>query len=118
MGNDDLVSSERTTKFYAESATEWQLKLIVWEFFCTLTWESRARSCGRKRRAHVTRWLRYWARTVRPGVTDPLRHLAFVIRWPRECRRLRRKPNIRGALWSLRRVPGEFLGRTCSWRTL
>ena len=24
-------------KFYAESPTEWLLKLIVWEFFCTLT---------------------------------------------------------------------------------
>src|SRR5947208_16323773 len=66
-----------------ESATEWQLKLIVWEFFCTLTWSGRARSCVRKRRTHVTRWLRYWARTVRPAVADPLGHLAFVIRWER-----------------------------------
>src|SRR5436309_11839503 len=74
---------ERTTKFYAESATEWQLKLIVWEFFCTLTWSGRARNCARKRRTHVTRWLRYWARTVRPAVADPLGHLAFVIRWER-----------------------------------
>jgi hypothetical protein len=31
----------------------------------------------------VTRWLRYWARTVRPGVSDPLGQLAFVIRWER-----------------------------------
>ena len=68
---------EETTKPYAESATEWQLKLIVWEFFCTLTWTSRARSCARKRRTHVTRWLRYWARTVRPGAGDPLGQLAF-----------------------------------------
>jgi hypothetical protein len=66
-----------------ESATEWLLKLIVWEFFCTLTWESRARSCGRKRQTHVTRWLRHWARTVRPGMADPLGHLAFVFRWER-----------------------------------
>jgi hypothetical protein len=66
-----------------ESATEWLLKLIVWELFCTLTWSSQARSCGRKRRAHVTRWLRYWGRTVRPSVTDPLEQLAFVIRWER-----------------------------------
>jgi hypothetical protein len=66
-----------------ESATGWLLKLIVWEFFCTLTWSSQARSCGRKRRAHVTRWLRYWARTARPGVADPLAHLAFVVRWER-----------------------------------
>jgi hypothetical protein len=66
-----------------ESATEWLLKLIVWEFFCTLTWNSRARSCGRKRQTHVTRWLRYWARRVRPGVADPLGQLAFVIRWER-----------------------------------
>jgi len=50
----------------------------VWEFFCTLTWSSRARSCVRKRRTHVTRWLRYWARTVRPAIADPLGHLAFV----------------------------------------
>jgi len=71
------------TKFYAESATEWLLKLIVWEFFCTLTWSSRARSCGRKRQTHVTRWLRYWARTVRPSVADPPEQLAFVIRWER-----------------------------------
>ena len=34
----------------AESVTESMLKLIVWEFFCTLTWDSRARSCVRKRR--------------------------------------------------------------------
>jgi hypothetical protein len=40
----------------------------------------RARSCGRKRRTHVTRWLRYWARTVRPGVADPLGQQAFVVR--------------------------------------
>jgi hypothetical protein len=31
----------------------------------------------------VTRWLRYWARTVRPGVADPLGHLAFAVRWER-----------------------------------
>jgi hypothetical protein len=62
---------------------EWQFKLIAWEFFCTLTWTSRARSCVRKRRTHVTRWLRYWARTVRPAVADPLGHLAFVLRWER-----------------------------------
>ena len=74
---------EEITKPYAESATEWQLKLIVWEFFCTLTWESRARSCVRKRREHVMRWLRYWARTVRPGVSHALEQLAYVIRWER-----------------------------------
>jgi hypothetical protein len=62
-----------------ESATEWLLKLIVWEFFCTLTWDSRARSCVRKRRLHVTRWLRYWARTVGKQPDE----LAFVIRWER-----------------------------------
>src|SRR5882672_9503613 len=66
-----------------ESATEWLLKLIVWEFFCTFTWSSRERSCARKRRTHVTRWLRYWGRTVRPGVAGPLGQLAFVIRWER-----------------------------------
>ncbi len=32
MGYDNLAMFEKTTKFYAESATEWQLKLIVWEF--------------------------------------------------------------------------------------
>src|SRR6266496_4589567 len=83
MGYDDQAMFEKTTKFYAESATEWQLKLIVWEFFCTLTWSGRARNCVRKRRTHVTRWLGYWARTVRPAVADPLGHLAFVIRWER-----------------------------------
>jgi hypothetical protein len=69
-----------------ESATEWQLKLIVWEFFCTLTWSRRARSCVRKRRTHVTRWLGCWARMVRPAVADPLGHLAFVIRRERVAR--------------------------------
>jgi hypothetical protein len=44
-----------------------------------LTWESRARSCVRKRREHVTRWLRYWARTVRPEVSHAPAQLAFVI---------------------------------------
>jgi len=62
-----------------ESATEWLLKLIVWEFFCTLTWDSRARSCVRKRRQHVTRWLRYWARTVGRELDE----ISFVIRWER-----------------------------------
>ena len=80
---DDLTMAEKTTKFYTESAMEWQLKLIVWEFFCTLTWSGRARNCGRKRRTHFTRWLRHWARTVRPGVAGPLGQLAFVIRWER-----------------------------------
>ena len=83
MGNDNRAMFERSTKFYAESATEWQLKLIVWEFFCTLAWSGRVRSCGCKRRTHVTRWLRYWARTVRPAVADPLGQLAFVVRWER-----------------------------------
>src|SRR2546423_2667039 len=83
MEYDNPGMFEQTTKAYAESATEWLLKLIVWEFFCTLTWSGRARSCGRKRRTHVTRWLRYWARTVRPGVAGPLGQLAFVIRWER-----------------------------------
>src|SRR6266478_5999924 len=83
MGNDDQAMLVKTTKFYAESATEWQLKLIVWEFFCTLTWSGRARNCVRKRRTHVTRWLRYWARTVRPGTLGALGQLAFVIRWER-----------------------------------
>jgi hypothetical protein len=83
MGNDNRAMFERITKLYAESATEWQLKLIVWEFFCTLTWSGRARNCVRKRRTHVTRWLRYWARTARPSVADPLEQLAFVIRWER-----------------------------------
>src|SRR5438874_13703233 len=78
MGNYSQAMFERTTKFYAESATEWQLKLIVWEFFCTLTWSGRARNCVRKRRTHVTRWLRYWARTVRPAVADSLGQLAFA----------------------------------------
>src|SRR5438552_18887591 len=83
MGYDNRTMLEETTKPYAESATEWQLKLIVWEFFCTLTWESRARNCVRKRREHVTRWLRYWGRTVRPGVSHALEELAYVIRWER-----------------------------------
>ena len=48
MGIDDLAMSEKTTKFFAESTTGWLLKLIVWEFFCTLTWSGRERSCGRK----------------------------------------------------------------------
>jgi hypothetical protein len=48
MGYDDRAMFEKSTKFYAESATEWQLKLIVWEFFCTLTWSGRARNCAQK----------------------------------------------------------------------
>ena len=73
MGYDDRAMCEKTTKAYAESATEWQLKLIVWEFFCTLTWTSQARSCGRKRHIHVTRWLRLL------GADGPARGLP--IRW-------------------------------------
>jgi len=62
-----------------ESATEWLLKLILWEFFCTLTWDSPARNCVRKRRQQVTRWLRYWARTVGRQLDE----VAFMIRWER-----------------------------------
>jgi hypothetical protein len=72
----------------AESTTEWLLKLIVWEFFCTLTWDSRARSCVRKRRQDVTRWLRYWARTVGRQLDE----VAFVIRWERRDRRVAALP--------------------------
>src|SRR5438874_13220901 len=80
MGNDSQAMFERTTKFYAESATEWQLKLIVWEFFCTLTWSGRARSCVRKRRTHVTRWLRYWARFPERSI-NPSTCFAMVNTW-------------------------------------
>jgi len=36
MGIDDLEMAEKSTKFYAESTTEWQLRLIVWEFSAPL----------------------------------------------------------------------------------
>jgi hypothetical protein len=39
MGIDNLVMAEKSTMWRRESATEWQLKLIVWEFLCTLTLE-------------------------------------------------------------------------------
>ena len=80
MGIDDLAMSEKTTKSFAESATEWQLKLVVWEFFCTLTWSGRARSCVRKRRTHVTRWLRYWARFPERSI-NPSTCFAMVNTW-------------------------------------
>ena len=65
-----------------ESATEWMLKLIIWEFFCTLTWNSGARSCVKGR---LTRPVGCAIGRVRSGqgVADPLGHLTFVVRWER-----------------------------------
>src|SRR5438093_12521679 len=43
----------RNPRAAPNQTTEWLLKLIVWEIFCTLTWDSRARSCVRKRRCRA-----------------------------------------------------------------
>lgn len=45
-----------------ETALEWQLKLITWEFFATLTWDSTRLGTPRMRWKQCMRWLTEWAK--------------------------------------------------------
>jgi hypothetical protein len=45
-----------------ETALEWQLRLITWEFFVTLTWDSRRLGTPRTRWKQAMRWLTAWAK--------------------------------------------------------
>lgn len=60
-----------------ESAMEWKLKLIRWEFFCTLTWDPREIPPASKRIAQVTGWVNEIAKWA--GKTK--RDIAQVNRW-------------------------------------
>ncbi len=63
-----------------ESALEWQLKLIRWDFFATLTWEDIESTTVRKRQNHVNYWIDRWAAHM-CGLKS--RHIAWATRWER-----------------------------------
>lgn len=63
-----------------ESALEWQLKLIPWDFFVTLTWDSVEDTTVKQRMNHVNRWLQRWSALI-CGLS--FRHIAWVTRWER-----------------------------------
>jgi hypothetical protein len=45
-----------------ESTLEWQLRLIQWEFFVTLTWDSERLGTPKMRWKQCMRWLTAWAK--------------------------------------------------------
>jgi hypothetical protein len=63
-----------------ETSLEWQLKLIPWDFFATLTWEHVYETTVCQRRHHVNAWLDRWAGHV-CGLKS--RHIAWATRWER-----------------------------------
>jgi hypothetical protein len=63
-----------------ETALEWQLKLIRWDFFATLTWDEVEKTGVCMRRNHVNAWLNRWAIHI-CGLN--LRHIAWATRWER-----------------------------------
>jgi hypothetical protein len=63
-----------------ETSLEWQLKLIRWDFFATLTWEDVDTTTPSSRRKHVDRWMDRWCAHIM-GLKSL--HIAFVIRWER-----------------------------------
>jgi len=63
-----------------ETSLEWQLKLIAWDFFATLTWDEIETTTVSSRRNQVSRWLEGWCAQV-CGLK--LNRVAFAIRWER-----------------------------------
>jgi hypothetical protein len=63
-----------------ETALEWQLKLIPWDFFATLTWDEIEATTVSSRRHHVNAWLDRWAAHI---CTLKSSHIAWVTRWER-----------------------------------
>ena len=63
-----------------ETSLEWQLKLIRWDFFATLTWEDVEHTTPHSRRNHVSRWLEGWAAQI-CGLK--LNRIAWATRWER-----------------------------------
>lgn len=62
------------------STWEWQLRLIRWDFFATLTWDDVELTTPSSRRNHVSRWILRWATHV---CALQVRHIAWVTRWER-----------------------------------
>jgi hypothetical protein len=62
-----------------ESALEWQLKLLRWQLFVTLTWDSVELTTGRSRVRHSTRWIEKWALVFGLSINE----VAYVTRWER-----------------------------------
>ena len=61
-----------------ETAMEWKLKLIRWEFFATLTWDPRrSPKSRRKREAQVNGWVNEIAKWGGQTKND----IAYVNRW-------------------------------------
>ena len=60
-----------------ESAIEWKLKLIRWEFFATLTWDPRKLPPASKRMKHVSGWVNEIAKWGGQTKND----IAQVNRW-------------------------------------
>jgi hypothetical protein len=63
-----------------ESSLEWQLKLIRWDFFATLTWDDIESTTVSSRRNQVARWMDKWCARV-CGLKS--QHIAWVTRWER-----------------------------------
>jgi hypothetical protein len=63
-----------------ETSLEWQLKLIPWDFFATLTWDKIEATTLSSRTNHVNAWLDRWAAHI-CGLKS--RHIAWVTRWER-----------------------------------
>ena len=62
-----------------ETALEWQLKLIRWDFFATLTWDDVESTTARSRMDQVNRWLQFCASRL----TLKREALSYVVRWER-----------------------------------
>ncbi len=62
------------------TSLEWQLRLIAWDFFATLTWDEVELTTPSSRRKHVERWIERWAAHV-CGLKS--RHIAWVVRFER-----------------------------------
>jgi hypothetical protein len=62
-----------------ETALEWQLKLLRWQLFVTLTWDDIEATTGTSRMSHSRAWMRKWAKIFGLTIND----LAFVTRWER-----------------------------------
>ncbi len=63
-----------------ETSLEWQLKLIRWDFFATLTWDEIELTTPASRRNNVNHWMDCWAAHI-CGLKS--KHIAWVVRFER-----------------------------------
>lgn len=69
-----------------ESATEYQLKLVSWTYFCTFTWSASQLGSVRSRESQIWDFFREWVEYERNETQLPQVNLArtpIVIRWER-----------------------------------